>query len=150
MPARRDRSPHPVLLHIAASLLAGLAVTATINPIDVVTTRLWNQPVVAGRGTLYRGAVDCAVRTLTAEGPTGLYKGALAHFLRVGPHTVLTFLILEQVQRLMKRQAAAAGVRGCVPRAARRGRSPTPVLLGTGRARPRAPQVPGCRASAGP
>lgn len=100
--ATDGRAINPVQLHIAASLLAGMAVTASINPIDVVTTRLWNQPVVGGRGTLYRGAVDCAWKTLVAEGPGGLYKGALAHFLRVGPHTVFTFLILEQVQRLMK------------------------------------------------
>lgn len=33
-------------------------------------------------------------------------QGATAHFLRVGPHTVFTFLILEQVQRLMRQQAA--------------------------------------------
>lgn len=73
---RRDRAwqPHPVLLHIAASLLAGMAVTASINPIDVVTTRLWNQPVVNGRGMFYSGALDCAVKTLAAEGPLGLYK----------------------------------------------------------------------------
>ena len=95
------------MLHITASLLAGLAVTAAINPIDVVTTRLWNQPVVAGRGTLYAGALDCAVKTIGAEGPWALYKGATAHYLRVGPHTVLTFLILEQVQALMRRGAAA-------------------------------------------
>lgn len=70
------------------------------------------QPVVAGRGQLYSGAMDCAIKTLAAEGPTGLYKGATAHFLRVGPHTILTFIILEQVQRLMRaaaaRRAAAA------------------------------------------
>jgi len=107
----REHNLNPVLLHIGASLLAGMAVTAAINPIDVVNTRLWNQPVVGGRGTLYTSALDCAFKTLTTEGPAGLYKGALAHFLRVGPHTVLTFLILEQVQRLIKRRAAEAAAK---------------------------------------
>ena len=37
--------------------------TAVINPIDLITTRLWNQPVVAGRGTLYASGVDCLVKT---------------------------------------------------------------------------------------
>ena len=47
---------------------------------------------------LRAGALDCAFKTVAAEGPLGLYKGAGAHFLRVGPHTVLTFLILEQAR----------------------------------------------------
>eukprot|EP00887_Chlorella_sp_A99_P002395 scaffold10.g2395.t1 len=91
----------PAAAAAAASLAAGLAVTAVINPLDVVTTRLWNQPVVGGRGTLYASAADCLIKTVAAEGPLSLYKGCTAHFLRVGPHTIATLLLLERVQRLM-------------------------------------------------
>lgn len=35
---------HPTAALLAAAMAAGLAVTAVIQPVDVVTTRLWNQP----------------------------------------------------------------------------------------------------------
>lgn len=36
-----------------------------------------------------------------AEGVGALYKGATAHFLRVGPHTIVTLLLLERMQQLL-------------------------------------------------
>ena len=57
-----------------------------------------NQPVVNGKGTLYLGVLDCLGKTLKAEGVRGLMKGWLAQYLRLGPHTILTFVFLEQVK----------------------------------------------------
>ena len=90
---------------VAASSLSGFLVTVAMNPADVISTRLYNQPVVAGRGQLYSGLVDCAVKTVRAEGVRGLYKGFFAHYLRIGPHTLLTFIFWEQI----KAAAAKAG-----------------------------------------
>lgn len=39
---------HPGAAALVAALAAGFAVTAVVQPVDVVTTRLWNQP-----GALY-------------------------------------------------------------------------------------------------
>lgn len=39
---------HPTAALLVAAMAAGLAVTAVVQPVDVVTTRLWNQP--GGRG----------------------------------------------------------------------------------------------------
>ncbi|PRW59750.1 mitochondrial carrier [Chlorella sorokiniana] len=92
---------HPGAALLLSAMAAGLAVTAVVQPVDVVTTRLWNQPVVNGVGTLYSSAWDCALKTVAAEGPLALYKGCSAHFLRAGPHTVLTLLLLDRMQKLL-------------------------------------------------
>lgn len=57
--------------------------------------------MVNGVGTLYASAWDCAAKTVGSEGPLALYKGGSAHFLRAGPHTVLTLLLLEKLQQAL-------------------------------------------------
>ena len=54
-----------------------------------------------GVGTLYSGAVDCAHKMLSIEGPQAFYKGVTAHFVRVGPHVVLTFVFINSMKRLV-------------------------------------------------
>jgi len=80
-------------------MTSGVVVVAMMTPFDVVSTRLYNQGTdIAGRGLLYRGVTDCFVRTFTAEGIWGFYKGAGASFFRLGPHTVLSLVIWNQLQ----------------------------------------------------
>jgi|SaaInlStandDraft_6_1057023.scaffolds.fasta_scaffold04021_4 solute carrier family 25, member 34/35 len=86
-------SPTTILM---ASSLAGLAVTTVMQPVDIACTRVLNQPTgPQGEGLYYRGAWDCLLKTLKAEGMRGLFKGWSASYLRVGPHTALTFFFLE-------------------------------------------------------
>ena len=84
-----------------AALGAGAATVCTMNPIDVVRTRLYSQPVdpATGKGSLYRGAAHCVASIAQTEGLFGFYKGSLANFMRVGPHTVITFTILGAMRR---------------------------------------------------
>ena len=89
--------PGSVAQHVAASLSAALVTVTVMNPLDVVSTRLYQS---AGRNTVYAGPVDCALQLLRAEGVAALQKGWLAQFARLGPHTVLTFVLLEQVRPL--------------------------------------------------
>lgn len=46
-------------------------------------SRMYNQT-----GTLYKGILDCLVKTVTTEGILGVYKGYIAHLARILPHTV--------------------------------------------------------------
>ncbi|ETV89088.1 hypothetical protein, variant 1 [Aphanomyces astaci] len=92
--------PDGVWAHIGAAAVSGLVVTTCMHPFDVVATRLSNQPVVAGRGQLYSGVVDCLRKIWATEGLRGLCKGWTAHYFRVGPHTMFTFVLWEQLQRL--------------------------------------------------
>ncbi|TKY74465.1 Mitochondrial uncoupling protein 4 [Spatholobus suberectus] len=83
--------------HVAASFAAGFVAAVASNPIDVIKTRVMNMKVGA-----YNGALDCALRTVRAEGPLALYKGFIATISRQGPFTVVLFVTLEQVRKLLK------------------------------------------------
>jgi len=60
----------------------------------------YNQPVDGARR--YRNAADAAAKILRTEGPMGFYKGALTHYMRLGPHIVLVFTILERLRMLAR------------------------------------------------
>ena len=65
-------------------------------------TRLYSQPLnPQGAGVLYENAIDCSRKMLAIEGPLAFYKGVTAHFFRVGPHVVLTFMFINSMKRLM-------------------------------------------------
>lgn len=93
-----------VSLHFSASLITSLFVCAAMNPFDVVSTRMYNQPTASdGKvGQLYKNGLDCIVKTVRAEGFGALYKGFSAHYLRIGPHTILTFVFLEQAKKWVR------------------------------------------------
>lgn len=80
--------------HVACALLSAVVSVAFVNPVDVTRTRLYNAP--PGR---YASGVDAALALVRTEGPLAFYKGALTHYLRLGPHMVLVFGILEQIKK---------------------------------------------------
>lgn len=82
-------------LHFVSSSTAGLGVAIVMNPWDVVLTRLYNQ-----KGNLYKGPVDCFTKIVRTEGPTAFYKGFWAQLLRVGPHSILTLMFMEQAMKM--------------------------------------------------
>eukprot|EP00276_Gloeochaete_wittrockiana_P002777 CAMPEP_0184673118 /NCGR_PEP_ID=MMETSP0308-20130426/86504_1 /TAXON_ID=38269 /ORGANISM="Gloeochaete witrockiana, Strain SAG 46.84" /LENGTH=550 /DNA_ID=CAMNT_0027120573 /DNA_START=366 /DNA_END=2019 /DNA_ORIENTATION=+ len=97
---RRDLMRDSPLLDVSCSVLSSLITAIAINPVDVVRTRLYNQPYGAnGRGLVYRSGVDAAAKILRTEGFHGFFKGFVSSFLRLGPHFVLTFVFLEQMRR---------------------------------------------------
>lgn len=82
-------------LHFVSSSTAGLGVAIVMNPWDVVLTRLYNQ-----KGDLYKGPVDCFTKIVKTEGPTAFYKGFWAQLFRVGPHSILTLMFMEQAMKM--------------------------------------------------
>lgn len=94
--------PSKVLTALIAAMISGVAVAITMTPFDVISTRLYNQPVdELRRGKLYQGFWDCILKVCRAEGVLGLYKGMGPVFLRLAPHTVLSMLFWD----LMRQQA---------------------------------------------
>ncbi|XP_067134657.1 solute carrier family 25 member 35-like [Centruroides vittatus] len=86
---------------LIASMLSGLAVAIFMTPMDVISTRLYNQGVnSSGKGILYSGIVDCIVKVLKTENFFGLYKGFMVLFLRIGPHTILNLLFWDELRKL--------------------------------------------------
>jgi solute carrier family 25 oxoglutarate transporter 11 len=88
--------------HVIASLCSGLVATAVSIPVDITKTRIQNMKIVNGVPE-YRGAIDCLFKILKYEGVFMLWKGSIPYFLRLGPHTVLTFVLLEQLNSIYKK-----------------------------------------------
>lgn len=51
----------------------------------------------------YNGALDCALKTVKAEGPMALYKGFVPTISRHGPFRVVLFVTIEQVWKMLKK-----------------------------------------------
>ena len=93
---RKGLMPDGLPTHVAASFTAGLVAAVASNPVDVVKTRVMNMKVEKGTPPPYAGALDCALKTVRAEGPMALYKGFIPTVSRQGPFTVVLFVTLEQ------------------------------------------------------
>jgi len=82
-----------VVTHFTSSFLAGAGATLLTMPLDVMKTRLMNAPP----GT-YNSLFDC-LKDIMKVGPSGLFKGFMPAFIRLGPHTILMFIFLEQLKK---------------------------------------------------
>lgn len=84
---------------LAASMISGVVVTLFMTPFDVVSTRLFNQGVdSSGKGLFYSSYLDCWTKMLRKEGVFSFYKGYTASLLRLGPHTVLSFVFWQKLR----------------------------------------------------
>eukprot|EP01128_Nolandella_sp_AFSM9_P000888 TRINITY_DN11013_c0_g1_i1.p1 TRINITY_DN11013_c0_g1~~TRINITY_DN11013_c0_g1_i1.p1 ORF type:complete len:304 (+),score=50.68 TRINITY_DN11013_c0_g1_i1:102-1013(+) len=83
-------------LHIPISLVSAFLSIIFNNPLDVLRNRLYNQ-----KDALYKGPSDAFKKIVAAEGYRGFYKGFWQHYMRSAPHSTLTFVIFEQLSRLL-------------------------------------------------
>ncbi|XP_033175545.1 solute carrier family 25 member 35 isoform X2 [Bombus impatiens] len=91
----------PIFLTFLASIIGGSCVALTMQPFDVLATRLYNQQTdVGGKGTLYNGLLDAIIKILRTEGLSGLYKGIVPTWMRIAPHTVLCLVFYEKLDQL--------------------------------------------------
>jgi len=81
-----------IVTHITSSLTAGAIATTMTQPLDVLKTRSMN-----AKPGEFKGAMDL-VKYTAKSGPTAFYKGYIPAFVRLGPHTVLTFVFFEQLR----------------------------------------------------
>lgn len=91
-----------ILLHFIASMISGLITTAASMPVDIAKTRIQNMKVIDGKPE-YRGALDVLGKVIRNEGFFSLWKGFTPYYARLGPHTVLTFIFLEQMNSAYRR-----------------------------------------------
>jgi solute carrier family 25 uncoupling protein 8/9 len=98
-------------------MLTGLVTTTVTNPVDMFKTQLYvsdvqlpdnskgskgrEGPVSASRARAQGGAAEAARDVLRREGPRGFMRGWTANYLRLGPQTVITFVALEQLRKLV-------------------------------------------------
>ncbi len=78
--------------HLTASTVAGAIATTLTQPLDVLKTRAMN-----AKPGEFAGVWDI-VKYTAKLGPLGFFKGYVPAFIRLGPHTILTFVFLEQLR----------------------------------------------------
>jgi len=105
------------LLHVAVSFASVVFGVTAMQPVDVVRTRLYNQPfdAASGRGLLYAGPLDAGLQIVRSEGPAALFKGWLAHYIRGAPHVALLFVTLEQLKKHRPLERLSLGTRATSP-----------------------------------
>lgn len=85
-----------IVLHFASSMISGLVTTAASMPVDIAKTRIQNMKTINGKPE-FTGAIDVLTKVVRNEGLFALWKGFFPYYARLGPHTVLTFIFLEQM-----------------------------------------------------
>lgn len=86
-------------LHLCSSVVAGVVSTLITAPIDMIKTRLMLQQN-SGSVRIYRNGFHCGYKVIRKEGPLALYKGGFAIFARLGPQTMITFILCEKLRSL--------------------------------------------------
>lgn len=79
--------------HFTAAFIAGGVATTVCSPADVVKTRLMSG------GATGESGVSILKNALKNEGVGFMFRGWLPSFIRLGPHTIVTFLVLEQLRQ---------------------------------------------------
>lgn len=82
--------------HFTASFMAGFVATTICSPVDVIKTRVMSAKTKEGIVTL-------VTRITAKEGFGWMFKGWVPSFIRLGPHTIATFLFLEQHKKIYRR-----------------------------------------------
>ncbi|XP_065861259.1 uncharacterized protein [Euphorbia lathyris] len=86
-------------LHLFSSTVAGAVSTLVTAPVDMIKTRLMLQRE-SKRVRGYKNGFHCAYQVMLTEGPIALYKGGFAIFARLGPQTMITFILCEKMRQI--------------------------------------------------
>lgn len=101
------RDDHPGL-HLSASFLAALVATTLCSPIDVIKTQLM--------GSSSKQGILQVIKCLTAtEGLGWVFRGWTPGFVRLGPQTMATLLLLERHKRIYRDMTEMKPVRQKIP-----------------------------------
>ncbi|KAI9681485.1 MAG: Mitochondrial dicarboxylate transporter [Caeruleum heppii] len=83
--------------HFTASFLAGFVATTICSPVDVIKTR-----VMSAQGES-KSLTKLLADVYRVEGVGWMFRGWVPSFMRLGPHTIATFLFLEQHKKLYRK-----------------------------------------------
>ena len=79
-------------LHFVSSIGAGIVASYAVSPVDVVKTRMMNDCTIS---PVYKNMLDCYIKIARNEGLPGLFKGVNANWMRLGPLTMIQFMVWE-------------------------------------------------------
>jgi hypothetical protein len=77
--------------HACTGAITGVVTTTVTNPADVLKTRMF-----AGASG---GVVQACSKLIAEEGASALFKGWMANYVRLGPQTMIIFLVSEQLRK---------------------------------------------------
>ncbi|KAJ5089755.1 hypothetical protein N7532_008439 [Penicillium argentinense] len=86
--------------HFSASFMAGFVATTVCSPVDVIKTRIMSASPAESRGHSIVGLLRDICRK---EGLAWTFRGWVPSFIRLGPHTIATFLFLEEHKKLYRK-----------------------------------------------
>ncbi|KAL7050965.1 hypothetical protein ACKWTF_004278 [Chironomus riparius] len=98
-----------IMLHFVASMISGLVTTIASMPVDIAKTRIQNMKIGPDGKGEYKGAIDVLAKVCRQEGVFALWKGFWPYYFRLGPHTVITFIFMEQMNELYNRTTGTGG-----------------------------------------
>ncbi|KAF7732754.1 Mitochondrial dicarboxylate transporter [Apophysomyces ossiformis] len=84
-----------LVTHFSSSVLAGLVATTVCSPVDVIKTRIMS----ASSAEHKISSFSVMSSMYKAEGIASFFKGWTPAFIRLGPQTILTFVVLEQFKK---------------------------------------------------
>lgn len=91
--------PDSLSTHFTASIAAGFVATTVCSPVDVIKTR-----VMSASSTESKGGISHLLKEIyRKEGVSWMFRGWVPAFVRLGPHTIATFLFLEEHKKLYRK-----------------------------------------------
>lgn len=98
-----DMGENELKTHFSASLMAGFVATTVCSPVDVIKTRIMSEKKCDSGMVKAKGGITTILRDLWhVEGAMWMWRGWLPSFVRLGPHTIVMFLFLEQHKDLYR------------------------------------------------
>ncbi|KAL4785649.1 mitochondrial carrier domain-containing protein [Aspergillus varians] len=91
------------VVHLGSSVMAAFVATSVCSPIDVVKTQLMGMG--GGEGNLEggrRSVFGVVSGMMRVEGVRWMFRGWVPSFVRLGPQTVATLVLLEQHKRVYR------------------------------------------------
>jgi len=89
-----------LVTHFVASMIAGFNAAVITSPVDVIKSRVMSQKIgINGENLTYSGTADYFVKIVKTEGLFGTL-GFFPNWMRIGPHTIVTFLVYEQLRKM--------------------------------------------------
>lgn len=92
--------PDSSVTHILVAAISSFLAAWSSCPFDTARSRMMNQKKdLKGAGLKYSSLLDCLRKMIYREGGWAvLWSGFFAMFLRLAPHTIITFVIMEKLR----------------------------------------------------
>merc|ERR1719324_1153528 len=92
----KNKSP---IYNGSAGFLAGCGSVLLTQPQDCVKSRMQGEAAKE----LYSGTVDCAMKMMTAEGPTAFFAGSVPRMVQVGMTSGISFMLFPIISNLLNK-----------------------------------------------